>query len=106
MFVGETLAYIERHKITDLSLECHFEQQNRIFWIWLKTLVVLPVYVGCGVVILPIIFELFAGYSVLAQFAGFGIVVVLPLLVALGLSMYVVISSILSLKTLARSELT
>lgn len=106
MFVGVILAYIERGKITDLSLENHVEKQIRIFWIWLIALVVLTVYVGCGAVVLPAIFELFAGSSVVALFVGFGILVVLPLLVALGLSLYVLISSIVSLKSLGRRELT
>ena len=90
MFVGVILAYIERGKITDLWLESHVEKQIRTFWIWLTALVVLAVGVVCGVAVLPITFELFAGDSV----------------VALGLFLYVLISSIVSFKTLARSELT
>ena len=104
MFVGVILAYIERGKITDLWLVSHVDKQIRIFWIWLITLVVLALIVGICLLALPATFEVFAGDSVVAIFTGIGILFALPILVVLGLSAYVLTSSIASLKTLDKSE--
>ena len=104
MFVGVILAYIERGKITDSWLGSHVDKQIRIFWIWLITLVVLALIVGICLLALPATFEIFAGDSVVAMFAGIGILFALPILVVLGLSAYVLTSSIASLKTLDKSE--
>ena len=102
MFVGVILAYIERGKIYDSWLDSHVEKQIRIFWTWLIVLVVLTV--GAFGLFFPALIGLFSGEFPLVGMAGLGAFVVLSLLVPLGLFLYVLITSIQSLKCLDRGE--
>lgn len=102
MFVGVILAYIERGKITDLVLETHVEKQIRMFWIWIIVLVVL--YVGVFVAILPAVVSMSTGGLPTVAVASIGVIAVLSILVPLGLFLYVLISSIRSLDSLDRGE--
>lgn len=102
MFVGVILAYVERSKITDDWLVSHVEKQIRIFWIWLTVLVVLTVVLFA--LIFPTLFALSWGESPFGVFAGFGVLFALYLLVPFGLFLYVLITSIKSLKCLDRGE--
>lgn len=102
MFVGVILAYIERGKITDQVLETHVEKQIRMFWIWIIVLVVL--YVGIFVAILPALVSINAGGLPTVAIASMVIIVVLSLLIPFGLFLYVLISSIRSLGSLDRGE--
>ena len=102
MFVGVILAYIERGKITDHWLESHVEKQIRIFWIWLIFVVVLTV--GVFLFFFPILFALSWGEFNVGVFAGLGALLFLYVFVPLGLFLYVLISSIRSLKSLDRGD--
>ncbi|MXW06953.1 MAG: hypothetical protein F4X56_07090 [Gammaproteobacteria bacterium] len=102
MFVGVILAYIERGKITDRWLESHVEKQIRIFWIWLIVLVVLVV--GTIAVVFPSVFALSSGDFPVGVVAGLGVLFAISLLIPLGLFLYVLITSIQSLKCLDRGE--
>ena len=102
MFVGVILAYVERSKITDDWLVSHVEKQIRIFWIWLIVLVLLTVVLF--VAFFPTLFAMSLGESPLGVFAGLGVLFALYLLVPFGLFLYVLITSIKSLKCLDRGE--
>lgn len=102
MFVGVILAYIERGKITDHWLDSHVEKQIRIFWIWLIFVVVLTV--GAFLFFFPILFALSWGEFNVGVFAGLGALLLLYVFVPLGLFLYVLISSIRSLKSLDRGD--
>lgn len=102
MFVGVILAYVERGKINDRWLDSHVEKQIRIFWIWLVVLVVLTI--GAIGIFFPAVFALSSGDFPLVGLAGLGGIVLLSMLVPLGLFLYVLITSIQSLKCLDRGE--
>lgn len=102
MFVGVFLAYIERGTIKDRWLDSHVEKQIRIFWFWLIGVVLLTI--GAFSLFFPALFALWSGEFPLAVIAGLGGFVVISMLVPLGLFLYVLITSILSLKCLERGE--
>ena len=105
MFVGVILAYIERGKLTEPLLESHVEKQIRMFWIWFIVLALfyvlffiafIPSFVSMGAMV-------YGGPPTFA-FASFGIMVALSVVVTLGLFLYILISSILSLRRLDNGE--
>lgn len=105
MFVGVILAYIERGKLTEPMLESHVEKQIRMFWIWFIVLALfyvlffiafIPSFVSMGAMV-------YDGPPTFA-FASFGIMILLSFLVTIGLFLYILISSILSLRRLDNGE--
>lgn len=102
MFVGVILAYIERGRITDHWLESHVEKQIRIFWIWLVVLIVITV--GAFALFFPAVFAVSSGDIAVGVLAGLGVFIVIAMLIPLGLFLYVLISSIQSLRRLDRGE--
>ena len=102
MIVGVILAYIERGKLTDITLESHVEKQIRMFWIWLIVLVVLYVVIFAATI--PALFAIAAGGLPVIAMGSLGLVALLSFLVPLGLFLYVLISSIQSLRTLDSGE--
>lgn len=105
MFVGVILAYIERGKLTEPLLESHVEKQIRMFWIWFIVLALfyllffiafIPSFVTMG--------TMAYGGSPTFAFASFGIMMLLSVIVTIGLFLYILISSILSLRRLDNGE--
>ena len=102
MIVGVILAYIERGKITDLWLESHVEKQIRIFWIWLA-LAIVPI-VAVLLFLIPATFALSSGEFTGGILAGIGVLFLLLLFLPFATLLYVLISSIRSLRNLDRGE--